>query len=211
MKETNVITVEALFQPANAVYQLVDRMGRVAHVRQDLIDDNKLEMLEGQLSLTASQYEAWFKIEELRRMDEALFRPNIYRFFEHRKFLLAHPELCHKYSNKFGAYSYMSFAPCLGALALSFTMAERVHACPECGESAHLFYAVGSVLSGMSTQFFICENANCQKEHTIKSGGMSGLVAYFRKVEEMYLVMYPNVRNYSSKQFSVILESFPLS
>lgn len=209
MKGTNLIVVEALFQSEHSIYQLVDRSGRVALVRQDLIEDNKLEIVDGQLYLTESQYEVWFRIQELRMQDEALFRKNIYKFFQNRTYLLEHPELCHKYSNKFGAFSYMSFAPCLGTLALSFTKGERVNTCPECGANAHLFFAVGSVLSGTSSQSFICENEACQKEHTIRVGGMSGVVNYFKSMEETYMYLYPTTQQFGSKRFSYILDSFP--
>ena len=209
MNQTETIVVEALFQPETEVYQLIDRTGRVTHVRKDLIVDNKLDLIDGQLLLTAGLYKSWFKLEELARQDEALFRANIYKFYLHRAYLLAHPELCNKYSNKFGAISYVSSNPCLGALALSFTKGERVVDCPQCGSPSHLYFAVGSVLSGTSTQSYICENEVCQHDHVVRMGGMSKVVDYFNKLQDAYMNLYPTTKEFRSKSFSSILEALP--
>ena len=209
MSRTEIIVVEALFQPESEVYQLNDRSGRVTHVRKDLIEDNKLELIEGQLFLTSGLYESWFKVAELARQDEALFRANIYKFYQHRAYLLAHPELCNKYSNKFGAISYVSSNPCLGALALSFSTGERVVDCPLCGSPSHLYFAVGSVLSGTSTQSFICENEACQNDHVVRTGGMSKVVDHFKKMQDSYMNLYPSTKGFKSKRFSFILDAFP--
>lgn len=209
MSRTEIIVVEALFQPESEVYQLNDRSGRVTHVRKDLIEDNKLELIEGQLFLTSGLYESWFKVAELARQDEALFRANIYKFYQHRAYLLAHPELCNKYSNKFGAISYVSSNPCLGALAFSFSKGERVVDCPLCGSPSHLYFAVGSVLSGTSTQSFICENEACQNDHVVRKGGMSKVVDYFNKIQDAYMNLYPSTKEFRSKSFSSILEALP--
>jgi transcription elongation factor Elf1 len=207
MNQTETIVVEALFQPETEVYQLIDRSGRVTHVRKDLIVDNKLDLIGGQLLLTAGLYKSWFKLEELARQDEALFRTNIYKFYQHRAYLLAHPELCNKYSNKFGAISYVSSNPCLGALALSFTKGERVVDCPQCGSPSHLYFAVGSVLSGTSNQSFICENEVCQHDHVVRMGGMSKVVDYFNKIQDAHMNLYPTTKEFRSKSFSSILEA----
>ena len=125
MSKQNKIVAEALYLPSDGVYQLIDRQGRVAMVRKDLIDDNKLEIIDDVIFLTEGQYEAWFKVQERIKSDEALFRPHVYKFFENREYLVAHPELCNKYSTEFGAFSYCSVSPSLGALALSFHQGER--------------------------------------------------------------------------------------
>ncbi len=209
MSKSKIIVVEALFQPETEVYQLNDRSGRVTHVRKDLIEDNKLELVDGQFHLTTGLYNSWFKVEELARQDEALFRANIFKFYKNRTFLLDHPELCNKYSNKFGAISYVSSNPCLGALALSFSTGEYVVNCPQCGCPSHLYFAVGSVVSGMSTQSFICENEACQNDHVVRTGGMGKVVDYFNKIQDAYMNLYPSAKSFKSNRFSFILDAFP--
>ena len=72
MSKQRKIVAEALYLPSDGVYQLIDRQGRVAMVRKDLIDDNKLEIIDDVIFLTEGQYEAWFKVEERIKRDEAL-------------------------------------------------------------------------------------------------------------------------------------------
>ena len=203
------IVAEALYLPSAESYQLIDKQGRVAMVRRDLIDDNKLEIIDGVIFLTEGQYEAWFKVEERIKRDEALFRPNVYKFFENREYLVAHPELCNKYSSEFGAFSYCSVSPSLGALALSFHQRERTIECQYCQTNAHLFRSIGSVLSGYSSQNFICENAACQKVNTIRKGGMGETVKYFVNLNETYTNLYPSAKSYESLSFADILSALP--
>lgn len=210
MSKQNKIVAEALYLPADGVYQLIDRQGRVAMVRKDLIDDNKLDIIDGVIFLTEGQYEAWFKVQERIKRDEALFRPHVYKFFENREYLVAHPELCNKYSTEFGAFSYCSVSPSLGALALSFHQGERTIECQYCGQNAHLFRSIGSVLSGYSSQNFICENAACQKVNTKVKGGMSETVKYFMDLNETYTTLYPSAKSYASLSFAEILSALPL-
>jgi hypothetical protein len=209
MRPNKPIIVEALYKPTFAAYQLIDRTGRVAMVRQDLIHDNQLELVDGQIQLTASQYEAWFKVMEEIKLDESLFRPNIYRFFQNRSYLLTHPEIANKYSTEFGAFSYCSVSPSLGALALSFQKGERTLDCQYCGEKAHLFRSVGSVLSGYSSQNFICENVVCQRVNTKVKTGMKEVIVYFKKLQESYLELYPNAKQFDSMRFEEILAALP--
>lgn len=209
MSKQNEIVTEALYIPSEEVYQLIDRQGRVAMVRKDLIDDNKLTVIDGVIPLTEGQYEAWFKVKERIKRDEALFRPNVYKFFENREYLVAHPELCNKYSTEFGAFSYCSVSPSLGALALSFHQGERTIECQYCKQNAHLFRSIGSVLSGYSAQNFICENAACQKVNTKVKGGMSETVKYFMDLNETYKSLYPSARSYTSLSFAEILSALP--
>lgn len=209
MSKQNEIVTEALYIPSEEVYQLIDRQGRVAMVRKDLIDDNKLAVIDGVIALTEGQYEAWFKVKERIKRDEALFRPNVYKFFENREYLVAHPELCNKYSTEFGAFSYCSVSPSLGALALSFHQGERTIECQYCKQNAHLFRSIGSVLSGYSAQNFICENAACQKVNTKVKGGMSETVKYFMDLNETYKSLYPSARSYTSLSFAEILSALP--
>lgn len=210
MSKQNKIVAEALYLPSDGVYQLIDRQGRVAMVRKDLIDDNKLDIIDGVIFLTEGQYEAWFKVQERIKRDEALFRPHVYKFFENREYLVAHPELCNKYSTEFGAFSYCSVSPSLGALALSFHQGERTIECQYCGQNAHLFRSIGSVLSGYSSQNFICENAACQKVNTKVKGGMSETVKYFMDLNETYTTLYPSAKSYASLSFAEILSALPL-
>lgn len=205
----NSINVEALFQPNHAAYQLIDRSGRVAMVRQDLIHDNQLEIVDGQIQLTASQYEAWFKVMEQIKRDESLFRPNIYRFFHHSAFLLSHPEIANKYSTEFGAFSYCSVSPSLGALALSFQRGDRTIECQYCGEKAHLFRSIGSVLSGYSAQNFICENVVCQRVNTKVKSGMMEVIDYFKNLHDAYDELFPDAKKYDSLRFEEILAALP--
>ena len=209
MSKQRKIVAEALYLPSAESYQLIDKQGRVAMVRRDLIDDNKLEMIDGVIFLTEGQYEAWFKVEERIKRDEALFRPNVYKFFENREYLVAHPELCNKYSAEFGAFSYCSVSPSLGALALSFHQGERTIECQYCQTNAHLFRSIGSVLSGYSSQNFICENAACQKVNTIRKGGMLETVKYFVNLNETYTNLYPSAKSYESLSFADILSALP--
>jgi hypothetical protein len=209
MSKQNEIVTEALYIPSEEVYQLVDKQGRVAMVRKDLIDDNKLAIIDGVIPLTDGQYEAWFKVKERIKRDEALFRPNVYKFFENREYLVAHPELCNKFSTQFGAFSYCSVSPSLGALALSFHQGERTMECQYCKQNAHLFRSIGSVLSGYSAQDFICENAACQKLNTKVQGGMSETVKYFVGLNETYTNLYPSARSYASLSFAEILSALP--
>ena len=210
MSKHRKIVAEALFLPSDGIYQLIDRQGRVAMVRKDLIDDNKLEIIDGVIFLTEGQYEAWFKVEELIKRDEALFRPHVYKFFENREYLVAHPELCNKYSTEFGAFSYCSVSPSLGALALSFHQGERTIECQYCGQNAHLFRSIGSVLSGYSSQNFICENAACQKVNTKVKSGMGETVKYFMELNQTYVNLYPEAKSYESLSFADILSALPL-
>ena len=210
MSKHRKIVAEALCLPSDGVYQLIDRQGRVAMVRKDLIDDNKLEIIDGVIFLTEGQYEAWFKVEELIKRDEALFRPHVYKFFENREYLVAHPELCNKYSTEFGAFSYCSVSPSLGALALSFHQGERTIECQYCGQNAHLFRSIGSVLSGYSSQNFICENAACQKVNTKVKSGMGETVKYFMELNQTYVNLYPEAKSYESLSFADILSALPL-
>lgn len=209
MSKQNKIVAEALYLPADGVYQLIDRQGRVAMVRKDLIDDNKLEIIDGVIFLTEGQYEAWFKVQERIKRDEALFRPHVYKFFENREYLVAHPELCNKYSTEFGAFSYCSVSPSLGALALSFHQGERTIECQYCGQNAHLFRSIGSVLSGYSSQNFICENAACQKVNTKVKSGMGETVKYFMELNQTYVNLYPEAKSYESLSFADILSALP--
>jgi len=209
MSKQRKIVAEVLYLPSEGVYQLNDEQGRVAMVRKDLIDDNKLEMIDGVIFLTEGQYEAWFKVEERIKRDEALFRPNVYKFFESREYLVAHPEICNKYSAEFGAFSYCSVSPSLGALALSFHQGERTIECQYCQTNAHLFRSIGSVLSGYSSQNFICENADCQKVNTIRKGGMLETVKYFVNLNETYTNLYPSAKSYESLSFADILSALP--
>ncbi len=209
MNNSKEIVTQALYVSSDGVYQLVDRQGRVAIVREDLIHDNKLEVVDGVISLTASQYEAWFKVQERIKRDEALFRPNVYKFFENREYLVAHPELCNKYSSEFGAFSYCSVSPSLGALALSFHQGERTIECQYCGQNAHLFRSIGSVLSGYSSQNFICENAACQKVNTNVKSGMAETVKYFMGLHDAYTNLYPSAKSYPSLSFADILSALP--
>ena len=210
MSKHRKIVAEALYLPSDGVYQLIDRQGRVAMVRKDLIDDNKLEIIDGVIFLTEGQYEAWFKVEELIKRDEALFRPHVYKFFENREYLVAHPELCNKYSTEFGAFSYCSVSPSLGALALSFHQGERTIECQYCGQNAHLFRSIGSVLSGYSSQNFICENAACQKVNTKVKSGMGETVKYFMELNQTYVNLYPEAKSYKYLSFAEILSALPL-
>ena len=210
MSKQNKIVAEALYLPTDGVYQLIDKQGRVAMVRKDLIDDNKLEIIDGVIPLTEGQYEAWFKVQERIKRDEALFRPNVYKFFENREYLVAHPELGNKYSTEFGAFSYCSVSPSLGALALSFHQGERTIECQYCQQNAHLFRSIGSVLSGYSAQNFICENAACQKVITKVKGGMSETVKYFVSLNETYTNLYPTAKSYDSLSFAEILSALPV-
>jgi hypothetical protein len=209
MSKQNKIVAEALYLPSAESYQLIDRQGRVAMVRKDLIDDNKLAIIDGVIPLTEGQYEAWFKVKERIKRDEALFRPNVYKFFENREYLVAHPELCNKFSTQFGAFSYCSVSPSLGALALSFHQGERTMECQHCKQNAHLFRSIGSVLSGYSAQDFICENEACQKVNTKVKGGMSETVKYFVGLNETYTNLYPSARSYKSLSFAEILSALP--
>ena len=209
MSKQNEIVTEALYIPSEEVYQLVDKQGRVAMVRKDLIDDNKLAIIDGVIPLTEGQYEAWFKVKERIKRDEALFRPNVYKFFENREYLVAHPELCNKFSTQFGAFSYCSVSPSLGALALSFHQGERTMECQYCKQNAHLFRSIGSVLSGYSAQNFICVNEACQKVNTKVKGGMSETVKYFVGLNETYTNLYPSARSYKSLSFAEILSALP--
>jgi len=210
MSKQKKIVAEALYLPTDGVYQLIDKQGRVAMVRRDLIDDNKLEIIDGVLFLTEGQYEAWFKVEERIKRDEALFRPNVYKFFENREYLIAHPELCNKYSTEYGAFSYCNVSPSLGALALSFQQGERTIECQYCQHKAHLFRSIGSVLSGYSSQNFICENAACQKVNTKVKSGMGETVKYFVNLNESYMNLYPSAKSYESLSFADILSALPL-
>jgi hypothetical protein len=210
MSIQNKIVAEALYLPTVGVYQLIDKQGRVAMVRKDLIDDNKLEIIDGVIPLTSGQYEAWFKIQERIKRDEALFRPNVYKFFESREYLVAHPELGNKYSTQFGAFSYCSVSPSLGALALSFLQGERTTECQYCQQNAHLFRSIGSVLSGISSQDYICENAACQRVNTIRKGGMGETVKYFVGLNETYTKLYPAAKSYESFAFADILSALPV-
>lgn len=209
MSKQNKIVAEALYLPSDGVYQLIDRQGRVAMVRKDLIDDNKLDIIDGVIFLTEGQYEAWFKVQERIKRDEALFRPHVYKFFENREYLVAHPELCNKYSTEFGAFSYCSVSPSLGALALSFHQGERTIECQYCGQNAHLFRSIGSVLSGYSSQNFICENAACQKVNTKVKSGMGETVKYFMELNQTYVNLYPEAKSYESLSFADILSALP--
>ena len=209
MSKQRKIVAEALYLPSADSYQLIDKQGRVAMVRRDLIDDNKLEIIDGVIFLTEGQYEAWFKVEERIKRDEALFRPNVYKFFENREYLVAHPELCNKYSAEFGAYSYCSVSPSLGALALSFHQGERTIECQYCQTNAHLFRSIGSVLSGYSSQNFICENAACQQVNTIRKGGMGETVKHFMNLNDSYVQLYPSAKSYESLSFADILSALP--
>ena len=210
MSKQRKIVAEALYLPSDGVYQLIDRQGRVAMVRKDLIDDNKLEIIDGVIFLTEGQYEAWFKVEELIKRDEALFRPHVYKFFENREYLVAHPELCNKYSTEFGAFSYCSVSPSLGALALSFHKGERTIECQYCGQNAHLFRSIGSVLSGYSSQNFICENAACQKVNTKVKSGMGETVKYFMELNQTYVNLFPEAKSYESLSYAEILSALPV-
>lgn len=210
MSKQRKIVAEVLYLPSEGVYQLNDEKGRVAMVRKDLIDDNKLEIIDGVIFLTVGQYEAWFKVEERIKRDEALFRPHVYKFFEHREYLVAHPELCNKYSTEFGAFSYCTVSPSLGALALSFQLGERTTECQYCQQSAHLFRSIGSVLSGISSQDYICENAACQRVNTIRKGGMGETVKYFVSLNETYTKLYPDAKSYESFAFADILSALPM-
>ncbi len=210
MSKQRKIVAEALYLPSDGVYQLIDRQGRVAMVRKDLIDDNKLEIIDGVIFLTEGQYEAWFKVEELIKRDEALFRPHVYKFFENREYLVAHPELCNKYSTEFGAFSYCSVSPSLGALALSFHQGERTIECQYCGQNAHLFRSIGSVLSGYSSQNFICENAACQKVNTKVKSGMGETVKYFMELNQTYVNLFPEAKSYESLSYAEILSALPV-
>lgn len=203
------IVAEALYLPSAESYQLIDKQGRVAMVRKDLIDDNKLEMIDGVIFLTHGQYEAWFKVEERIKRDEALFRPNVYKFFENREYLVAHPELCNKYSSEFGAFSYCSVSPSLGALALSFHQGERTIECQYCQTNAHLFRSIGSVLSGYSSQDFICENAACQKVNTKVKSSMGEVVKYFMELNQTYVNLFPDASHYESLSYAKILSALP--
>jgi hypothetical protein len=210
MSKQNKIVAEALYLPSEGVYQLNDEKGRVAMVRKDLVDDNKLEIIDGVIFLTHGQYEAWFKVEERIKRNEALFRPHVYKFFENREYLVAHPELCNKYSTEFGAFSYCSVSPSLGALALSFHQGERTMECQYCQQNAHLFRSIGSVLSGTSSQDYICENAACQKLNTIRKGGMGETVKYFMSLTETYANLYPTAKSYKSLSYAEILSALPV-
>ena len=210
MSKHRKIVAEALYLPSDGVYQLIDRQGRVAMVRKDLIDDNKLEIIDGVIFLTEGQYEAWFKVEERIKRDEALFRPHVYKFFENREYLVAHPELCNKYSTEFGAFSYCSVSPSLGALALSFHQGERTIECQYCGQNAHLFRSIGSVLSGYSSQNFICENAACQKVNTKVKSGMGETVKYFMELNQTYVNLFPEAKSYESLSYAEILSALPV-
>jgi hypothetical protein len=210
MSKQRKIVAEALYLPSDGVYQLIDKQGRVAMVRKDLIDDNKLEIIDDVIFLTEGQYEAWFKVQERIKRDEALFRPHVYKFFENREYLVAHPELCNKYSTEFGAFSYCSVSPSLGALALSFHQGERTIECQYCGQNAHLFRSIGSVLSGYSSQNFICENAACQKINTKVKSGMGETVKYFMSLNETYTNLYPTAKTYESLSYAEILSALPV-
>lgn len=209
MKNNTEIVTQALYVSSDGVYQLIDRQGRVAIVRKDLIDDNKLEVIDGIITLTASQYEAWFKVMEQIKRDESLFRPNIYRFFHHSAFLLSHPEIANKYSTEFGAFSYCSVSPSLGALALSFQRGDRTIECQYCGEKAHLFRSIGSVLSGYSAQNFICENVVCQRVNTKVKSGMMEVIDYFKNLHDAYDELFPDAKKYDSLRFEEILAALP--
>lgn len=209
MSKQRKIVAEALYLPSAESYQLIDKEGRVAMVRKDLIDDNKLEIIDGVIFLTHGQHEAWFKIVERIKRDDALFRPNVYKFFENREYLVAHPEICNKYSPEFGAFSYCSVSPSLGALALSFHQGERTIECQYCQQNAHLFRSIGSVLSGTSSQNFICENAACQKVNTVSKGGMGETVKYFMNLYETYQSLYPAAKSYKSLSYAEILSALP--
>ena len=201
--------VDVFFLPSKNAYQLTDTGGREAIVRKDLIEDNQLVILDGILHLSESLYEAWFKVQERRKKDEALFRPNVYLFFKNREFLLANPELCNIYSSHFGAYSYFSVSPSLGALMLSFIKGTRVIPCSKCSGTSHLFFSVGSVLSGLSSQNYICENERCQHVTVIRKGGMGEVVRYFMELNDAYLQMYPNAKLLKSLSFEEILIKLP--
>jgi len=209
MSKQSKIVAEALYLPSAESYQLIDRQGRVAMVRKDLIDDNKLEIIDGVIFLTDGQYEAWFKVEERFKRDEALFRPNVYKFFENREYLVAHPELGNKYSAEFGAFSYCTVSPSLGALALSFHQGGRTIECQYCQQNAHLFRSIGSVLSGHSAQNFICENADCQKVNTKVKSGMGEVVKYFMELNQTYVNLFPDAKKYESLSFAEILSALP--
>jgi hypothetical protein len=209
MSKQSKIVAEALYLPSAESYQLIDRQGRVAMVRKDLIDDNKLEIIDGVIFLTDGQYEAWFKVKERFKSDEALFRPNVYKFFENREYLVAHPELGNKYSAEFGAFSYCTVSPSLGALALSFHQGGRTIECQYCQQNAHLFRSIGSVLSGHSAQNFICENADCQKVNTKVKSGMGEVVKYFMELNQTYVNLFPDAKKYESLSFAEILSALP--
>jgi hypothetical protein len=209
MSKQNKIVAEALYLPSAESYQLIDRQGRVAMVRKDLIDDNKLEIIDGVIFLTDGQYEAWFKVKERFKRDEALFRPNVYKFFENREYLVAHPELGNKYSAEYGAFSYCTVSPSLGALALSFHQGGRTIECQYCQQNAHLFRSIGSVLSGHSAQNFICENAACQKVNTKVRSGMGEVVKYFMELNQTYVNLFPDAKKYESLSFAEILSALP--
>jgi hypothetical protein len=97
----------------------------------------------------------------------------------------------------------------LGALALSFQKGERTLDCQYCGEKAHLFRSVGSVLSGYSSQNFICENVVCQRVNTKVKTGMKEVIVYFKKLQESYLELYPNAKQFDSMRFEEILAALP--
>ncbi len=210
MSKQRKIVAEVLYLPSLGVYQLNDEKGRVAIVRKDLIDDNKLEIIDDVMFLTEGQYEAWFNVEERVKNDEALFRPNVYKFFINREYLVAHPELCNKYSTEFGAFSYSSVSLSLGALAFSFHQGERIIECQYCQQNAHLFRSIGSVLSGTSLQSFICENVACQKVNMVSMDGMGETVKYFLNLNETYSKLYPTAKSYKSLSYAEILSVLPL-
>jgi len=210
MNNQEMMVVEALYQRDYGVYQLIDRSGRVALVRQDLIQDNKLGLVDGQIELTSSQHESWFKSRvESKPVNVNLFRLNAYRFFENREYLLAHPQLCNVYSRNYGAYSFIDVAPSLGVIALSFSKGERVITCGHCGSRAHLFLANGTAPSSPCMQTHICENPVCQKESTIRMGKMSEVIFYFKQLEDSYLNLFPSTNSFDSKSFEEILAAFP--
>lgn len=210
MNDQETKVVEALFQQDYGVYQLIDQSGRVALVRQDLIIDNKLGLIDGQIELTASQHEAWFQSKVKSKPEtENLFKLNVYRFFENRHYLLAHPALCSTESKEYGAHSFSSIYPCLGAIALSFSRGERVIDCAHCGSKAHLFLAKGTVPSGLSMQTHICENSACQKETTLRMGKMGDVIFYFKQLQDTYSNLFPLTKSFDSKSFKNILAAFP--
>jgi hypothetical protein len=210
MSKHRKIVTEALYLSSEGVYQLNDEKGRVAMVRKDLIHDNKLEIIDDVMFLTEGQYEAWFNVEERIKNDEALFSPNVFKFFLNREYLVANPELCNKYSKEFGAFSYCSVSPSLGALAFSFHQGERTIECQYCQQKAHLFRSIGSILSGYSSQNFICQNDDCQKVNTKVKSDMGDTVKYFMDLNKTYAKIYPSAKSFGALSFAEILSVLPL-
>ena len=98
----------------------------------------------------------------------------------------------------------------MGALALSFHQGERTIECQYCGQNAHLFRSIGSVLSGYSSQNFICENAACQKVNTKVKSGMGETVKYFMELNQTYVNLFPEAKSYESLSYAEILSALPV-